>query len=218
MIKKLLVVHPQDPTTAFLNKIVTYFEKALPPEQLTIKIIEPNKKSHDDCIELLKEGDFDNMLFMGHGSSTSIQGASNDSYKHAQLLSANDLHILGGKNLIFLSCNSNDLFRKAKSKSYIGFGDMPTDWNEILAAREYEKDIYKGFTEETLEIYRSYLTKIIAKPLYDLTYSENYGLKACYLDIRLRINQLIATSYKDHNRNDVAYLMYNLRNDLTVRY
>ncbi|RZK38903.1 MAG: hypothetical protein EOO90_20645 [Pedobacter sp.] len=216
MTRKLLLIHPMDSTTKFLLDPVSFFRDNISDEQLDLHILEPTQESHQKCFDALKAKKYDIIFFLGHGSSGGVQGSSGETFECVQFLSLDDLKGLEEKSAIFLSCNSGDFLKKSEM-AHIGFGFMPTDWKDIQSAREVEHKAYEGVTEEDIESYRKNLTEILKKPILKLLADSSYTMQNCYNDILLLVNRSIALTYKDLKRPALAYLMFELKQDLVLR-
>jgi hypothetical protein len=160
MDKKVLIVHPYDKSTRFLERIKNYLQAEFPEDSHYFNV-KPNLKSHNQCLELIM--DFSNnhlLLFMGHGKSNSLYGAKGDYYgtlenndvksEKPDLYYYNDdyinlenIDVLKDKKVIVLSCNSNSqIGRKAVAKGakvFLGFGDLPTSIAELEEKGEENK-------------------------------------------------------------------------------
>ncbi len=216
MPRKMLLIHPKDDTTKFLLSPIAFFTEKIPKEQLDLQIIEPNQASHEACFSAINAKNYDLIFFLGHGSSEGVQGSSSEIFECTQMITIPDLKGIEDKFAIFLSCNSRDFLKKSKM-SHIGFGFMPTDWHDIQSAREYDYKAYEGVIEDDINTYRMNLTEILKKPLLKYLNNENYTVTQCYYDIILYINQIIAINYKELNRPNLAYLMFELKQDIVLK-
>lgn len=216
MARKLLLIHPMDSTTKFLLNPISFFKSNISDEQLDLHILEPTAESHQKCSDALKAKKYDIIFFLGHGSSSGVQGSSDETFECAQFLSVDDLTGLDEKSAIFLSCNSGDFLKKSKM-THIGFGFMPSDWNDIQSAREFDHRAYEGVTEEDIESYRKNLTEILKLPILRLLADSSYTMQNCFNDILLLVNRSIALTHRDLKRPSLAYLMFELKQDLVLR-
>lgn len=193
----MLVIFPKDPTTDFLQDIVVYLTAEVTSRRISVLRIEPSDESHRYSLEQIEASGCASIVFLGHGSSTSLSGAMSNTYRCEKFISLKNINVFKGKKLVLLSCNSESLIKSAKLSGYdeaIGFGDLPTDWNDVQAAREYDVNAYRGFSQEIIEKFRYSLVEIIKFSLADFL---NDGLT--FKDLRnlmfLRLNKRIAKYY-----------------------
>tara|TARA_B100000378_G_C18055986_1_gene414412 strand:+ start:5116 stop:5601 length:486 start_codon:yes stop_codon:yes gene_type:complete len=147
MSKKILVVHPYDKSTIFLNRIKNHINVNF-PENLHYFSVKPNEASHIKCLEIVKNFSNDGLIFfMGHGKSNCLYGAKGDYYgtlKNNDLeaqdpdkyyyednyITKQNIDVFDKKKVIALTCNSNAQVGKISidngAKVFMGFGDLPT--------------------------------------------------------------------------------------------
>lgn len=141
---RILCVYPQDNSTRFLDRIQNHLKEALAEEFHCYKV-KPSEDSHNGCLERLRDiVDEEFVLFLGHGRSDRLYGANTHSdyfvspmfdYENDNFINKDNIDVFRGKKVFCLSCNSADGLGKwaieQGAKSFIGFGDIPTD-NEII--------------------------------------------------------------------------------------
>ncbi|WP_157816229.1 hypothetical protein [Spirosoma pollinicola] len=122
-------------------------------------------------IENINDGEV--ILFLGHGSSNCLYGSPHPSNEKSEFLSKDKLSILNNKNFFCLSCNSYEFIKRNKKFTTIinavGFGDLPTDWVEIVNAREFDNNAYPGITADIVAEFSSILVE-----LHKLTFRDYF--------------------------------------------
>lgn len=194
---KTLILFPKDSTTDFLEEVVVHLFQTVHSALFSLMRIEPSDESHQYSLEQIQNSVHDTILFLGHGTSDSLSGACEGKYRKEKFITTKDFGVFNGKRLILVSCDSCTLIRKGKAygfKEAIGFGDLPTDWNDIHSAREADINAYKGFTEQTIESFRNCLVEIVKYSIPDFL-NNNLTLSEFYNLIFLRINKRIARHY-----------------------
>ncbi len=160
MSKKILVVHPYDKSTTFLNRIKNHIKENF-PEHLHYFSVKPNEASHQQCLKIIQKFSNDGLIFfMGHGKSNCLYGARGDYYgtlKNVDLeaqepekyyyqdnyINERNIKIFDKKKVIALACNSNAQLGKKSiengAKVFMGFGNLPTSNEELEEQGEENK-------------------------------------------------------------------------------
>ena len=152
--KRILIVHPNDKTTSFLDKIKNHLIEAF-GEDVHHFNVHANDKSHTDCLECIaKHSPNGLVIFLGHGRSDKLHGSKGDLYESLEFASkeaidespdkfyykpdfinAENVNVFKGKKVFCLACNSNEkigrLAFECGSNSFFGFGDIPTSSGEF---------------------------------------------------------------------------------------
>ena len=195
--RKTLILFPKDSTTDFLEEIVAYLFQTVQPSLFSFIRIEPSDESHKNSIEEIQNPLYDTILFLGHGTSVSLYGTCEGEYRNEKFITIKDFGVFKPKKIVLVACDSCTLIKKAKAHGFeeaIGFGDLPTDWNDIQSAREVDVNAYKGFNEKAIESFRNSLVEII-KYSFSEFINNNLTLIELYNLIFLRINKRIAKHY-----------------------
>lgn len=152
--KPILIVHPNDKTTKFLDKIKNHLIEMF-GEQVHHFNIYPNEQSHQTCLERISVHPENGLIiFLGHGRTDKLYGSKGDLFGNAEFVSqeakdenpddyyGNDNFINESNAVVFknkkvfcLACNSNDKIATfsvdSGAKSFFGFGDIPTSLSEF---------------------------------------------------------------------------------------
>lgn len=203
--KKILIVFPEDPSTTFLEEVISYLFQSVHSSLFTFLKINADDKSHQLTIEQIQNPIYNTIVFIGHGTSVALYGAYTSEYKNEKFITIKNFPVFDGKELLLVSCYSSSLLNRVKLQKFskgMGFGDLPTDWNDIQSAREHDVDAYKGFTESTIETFRKCLIEIIKYSLSDFL-NNNLELKELQALIVLRINKRIAKYYTENRIGNI---------------
>lgn len=192
---KVLIIHPWDSSTKFLESIISFLKK----NGFPIKIFRPNNKTSNVEAEVeasYKEGDL--LVFLGHGSSRSLFGSANEQQEKVILFNLDQAaRFFPNKKSILLACRSAELLVSANlSGGYIGFGDLPTSIDEVLGTREQSDPYYlRGLEKATLAEFRQVLIDMMITAFKFS--NDSYSVRTFYLAIRYSLNRAltrIATS------------------------
>ena len=164
---KIFAIFPIDKScnTTFLNRIHTFLTSNLENDWHCYKVHFSNEE-HEDCIKQSSGSRF--VFFMGHGGETKLHGAcavygemsvdvvaSNENanfFNKEVFIDASNIAAFKGKVFFCFSCNSNRsspkslarLAIEAGVKTFVGFGNIPTDYEEQANFSKRCIAIYKG--------------------------------------------------------------------------
>ncbi|WP_297868009.1 hypothetical protein [uncultured Flavobacterium sp.] len=160
MSKKILIVHPYDKSTNFLERIKSHLQSKF-LEDCHYFSIKPQSSSHKQCLSEINNFSEEGLiLFMGHGKSNCLYGAKGDYYGTLEnelvkeespekyfyednFINDQNIDIFKNKKVISLSCNSNGQIGKKAveygAKVFLGFGDLPTSVGELEDKGEESK-------------------------------------------------------------------------------
>lgn len=217
-LKKNLILFPHDPSTLFLQEIVSYIYNNVHTSIFDFIKIEPNDNAHKSALEAIKKSNYETIIFFGHGTSVSLYGAFEEQYKNDKFITSSNSELFKGKKLIFVSCESSSFIKRIKKVEYIeaiGFGDLPTDWNDVQAARELDSNAYKGFSEDNIESFKKSLIEIIKFSLSEFL-TDSKSMKELYHILQLRINKRIVKYYlEDKIKNKpLSDSLFNMKQEL----
>ncbi len=189
------IIHPVDPSTDFLLSI----SKGLGTvEDIDLEVVRPNAGEAIDQIRGLEQ--CDTIVFLGHGHSRRLYGGVNDSEKSELINVKQAAALFYQKQTVLFACDSNEFLKEVNrtnifTKNHMGFGNMPTDWNDITGMRDSDPYFKKDLEERTLENYKELIVGSLSESLH-LFFTRNLSFRDLYLELRLRINkQINATVY-----------------------
>ena len=219
---RILCIFPNDSTTMFLNEIVGTLEKAF-SGILTCIRIEPTIDAHNECLTLISnEPDDSLILFLGHGQSDKLFGASSEGqsdeykvFKEKGFIHGDNISVFANKKVISLSCNSNETIGKdaitQKCTSFIGFGNIPTDW--II-----EIDEYSQIKSKDIDYFNEILCIIVAN---SIIYSIQHGFTFAQFEKLFKIivnKEIIEKLHHVYAENAwwIDRSLYNLKDEITI--
>lgn len=227
---RILAVYPQDTTTRFLDRIVSYLQNHLGDDFYCYKI-KSTEQSHHDCFKMINNARNKFIIFLGHGRSDSLFGASipDDENLFANssvalmgeprslneniFIGIQNCGIFNGNVVFALSCQSN---RRKDSigyhsilggaKSFIGFGDIPTDLEDDNGLSIRELSIFKGIFVRIVKICLLYCIK------------ENCTTEKLVDLIKIKTNREIFSLFKTNTRSKgkIAKHLFYFKNDITI--
>lgn len=209
MAKPILIIHPKDNTTRFLNRIKNHLINNF---QSTVHHfnIQYSELSHNQClssIKVLSKGS--TVIFLGHGRSNSLYGSKAPYYDNSLVSSEamlespnkffgketfidiNNIDVFRDLNVFCLACNSNaQIAKSAISKGticYIGFGDIPTSTEELdKSIKQHNVSLNKIISNIKTEI------NYIIKKSLEISIRNNNDFEQLFHLIRFISNQRIS--------------------------
>jgi len=183
-------IMPEDKSLTFLNPVFDHLKIHYP----TRKIL-PTKESYNQMINEIQELSADAIIFfLGHGASHCLYGACDEQFERIPFIDKTNIDVLTNKSVFALSCRSSEFLCNNKSKlnSFIGFGNLPTDWDEVFAERDFGDTNYlSGLAEGTIDYFRDSLAQIILESI-KLNIGKLTSFRTWYLYLRLLINKEIS--------------------------
>ena len=232
---KILIIHPEDSSTKFLNKIKNNL--LYKHNELTHHFnIKPKESSKIKCIETIQQYPKDSLIiFLGHGKSNSLYGSkgkyydnkesiSNDAinenphlyYYDENFIDENNIEVFKNKNVFCLSCNSNgkigNLAIESGAKTFLGFGDIPTSISEFKEKYDYvSNDLVRYMKSEINYIIKRSLNICIHK---NLTFEElnNYIV----FITNQRISEILINQKKNAERCKLTNNLYFFKSQIKI--
>lgn len=182
--KPILIVHPYDKSTIFLDRIKNYLQRQF-KDEVHYYSVKPNDISHTVCLEKIKNHPADGLIiYLGHGRSDKLYGSKGDDYSpyisdmplsetpesyyyNDNFINETNINIFADKKVFCLACNSNSKIAKMSlkegSKVFLGFGDIPTSSIE--------------FEEKGLKVNKNVVVQMKTEISFIIKFSLAYCLK-----------------------------------------
>lgn len=228
---KVFAIYPIDKSssTGFLNRINTFEKRILGEDWHCFKIHFSNK-DHDDCLNASRRERF--IYYMGHGGETKLCGScasQGEQYVNAMardenvayyikevFIDANNVDTFKDKIFFCFSCNSNrntakSLGRIAIQKgvlSFVGFGDIPTDYVDTVP-----------FSKRSIALYKGIIVRVMKKALAIVIKSESsvYALvRIIQILTTQEIQQLLLTSAGIRHKESIVKQLSDFKNDIRI--
>lgn len=228
---KIFAIYPIDKSssTRFLNRINTFEKNHLGNDWHCFKI-RFSDEEHSKCLIAALNSRF--IIFMGHGGESKLCGAcakngeetvdevarqeNIDYYNNHDYINIGNVNIFKGHILCCFSCNSNRNSAKSLGRraiqygvtSFIGFGDIPTDFIEE-----------NNFSKRCIAIYKGYIVKIMKHSLY-IAISGNCTVDGFINIIKLlttkEIQNLQSTKHNIRHKSKIINRLVEFKNDIRV--
>jgi predicted RNA-binding protein YlqC (UPF0109 family) len=213
------IIHPNDKTTDFLENIYQPILDIF-PEEIKIFRISDNTKSLEYCLKtILNCPENSSFFFLGHGASHCLHCVpEEEKILTPVFVSQGNLNQFNKHNIFSLSCESSDFFSRNRNllKNAIGFGYIPSDFEEIKSLRESEANFLSGITKNDIEIFSELLVNIMRCSIFDYIL-DGLSFRELFHRIRLRINKCIVKMLLEQPANiQVVEQLYTLKNDILL--
>lgn len=238
MPKPILIIHPKDQTTKFLDKIKNHIVNNF-GESVHHFNIQFSDSSHTQCLEKIEKHKENGLIiFLGHGRSDSLYGSKAPHYGNEFIspdaifefpekyygkdifIDSSNIEVFKGKNVFCLACNSNGAIAKQAiengTKCFLGFGDIPSSNEELK--KQGETGLGTSLSEITKEL-KTEINYIVKKSL-EISIRESYSFEQLKEIIRFITNQRIADLLvnKKHikTRNKLVDYLYLFKSDIKI--
>lgn len=234
--RKILLIHPKDKTTAFLDRIKNHIVQRFEDEVHQFNI-HPNDDSHNVCLQRIKDHSEDGLIiFMGHGHIDSLSGSKGDLYDNKDLVSAeaileapdkyyykdifigqDNAEVFRGKKVFCLACNSNNKIAEYAlekgAKAFYGFGNIPT------SEGEFKQDGLRNVSNDIVKAMKTELNAVIKKAL-EYSISNNYSFTELRSITHFMLNQRITFLLREekhlNERHLLADYLYSLKKEMKI--
>ena len=206
----ILIVHALDETTQFLLP----FKEEFPEFYWEVKVDSSNIQ--DTLNKITQKSENSIIVFLGHGHSNGLYAPNNRDNIIIGKDIANKIFI--NKNVLLLSCNSNQFIEKLETyKHIIGFGDILSSMEELRTRSEYEANIC--ISDEDIKWFNNTYIQSIIKTLRHLLKGQiEFNEVAKYIEFY--INKEINRILRDKtiiNRKERAKLLFEFKNEMFFR-
>lgn len=229
----LFGIYPTDrqESITFLNRINTYLCRKLGSQWHCYKIKYSNA-DHESCIKKAIDSNAKFILFMGHGRSDCLFGSCNkksqdfisedaviensEFYRNEHFIHSDNICMFKGKIFFSLSClsnrnNSKSLAQNAINNgviSFVGFGDIPTDYIEG-----------KNIPLKAIAIYKGIISKVI-KISINISIQNNYNVEEMVSLIKVltnkEIQKTIISPFKNRHKRIIVNNLYQFKQEIVI--
>lgn len=234
--KQILIIHPNDKTTSFLDKIKSHLIQKF-EDKIHHFNIYSNDESHSQCIDRIKSNPNDGLIiFFGHGRTTKLYGAKGDLYDNLDFVSTDavaeqpdkyyynddfinqdNVDVFSGKKVFCLACNSNDKIASYAIEkgaiSFLGFGDIPT------SMPEFKENGLENISNDIVILMKTELNYIIKRSL-EIGIKKNYTFTQLKDIINFITNQRIVYYLRTDKSSKVRHILtdylYQLKSNIKI--
>lgn len=208
----LFIFHSLDETTKFLD----VFKDNFPDNYF---IIEPDSQSIEKNIELMiQTKKKSTLVFLGHGHSSGLYSPESSNFEKKIIIDVKlGNEIFNNKNIILLSCNSNQFIRKiSEFNNILGFGNIISSMTEVSIEAEHVTGVYRNINNLDIDFFnKSYSESIIyaLKKMTNNKCSFEEIPKIIEFYINKKINKILLNK-GIQNRIEISKLLFEFRNEM----
>lgn len=232
---KILIIHPEDNSTKFLDKIKSDLVKNH-SELIHHFNIKPNDSSKLKCIETIQKYPKGSLIiFLGHGKSNCLYGSKGKFYGYKETVSdeainennhlyyyddkfidESNIEVFKNKNVFCLACNSNGRIGneaiKTGANTFLGFGDIPTSIFEF-------EEKYKYVSNDLVRYMKSEINYIVKKSL-NISINNCLTFEELHYYITFitnqRISEILVNQKKNKERYRLTDNLYLFKNQIKI--
>jgi len=208
--KSIKCIRPRDSSTDFLDHIGYIFKE-------NYILINPDDESHLQAIKILEQLERPSLIvFLGHGTSSSLHSAKSDTYEQKNFITKDHNHLFANHNVLFLACRSEQFISKLHGyRSIVGFGNIISSREELWNELEYTGQ-YRELEDEEISIFNGSYVDAIKKCL-ELLFSEKIKFQQLSTYICFFLNKEINKILRNKslkNKIELSKLLFELRNEI----
>ena len=213
MKSNIICIYPEDETTNFLLPIYECLNNL--PNFVGYRNNTTSPDNTRQIVDALTKADLSSIVvFLGHGASSKLYGSIYPNGTKHVLLDDSHIELFSNFNTICVSCRSAE-YLKESSGTYIGFGDITSDFSEVIATRQFEDADYLNWaSEEDIHMFRTLLVEALVKAI---NYTKCSNISSIFRITELYINKTITQLLLDKkipNYRHIANMFYNLLEDM----
>lgn len=214
---KLICIFPEDKTTDFLLPIYEQLESMSDFVGYRFDTNESSKtKNLYDDLKQLNDGPI--IFFLGHGASNKMYGSVDKDGNKLTLFDKTNTEDIKNTKFVGIACRSKD-FAYSHLLNYIGFGDITSDYSEILEERNIgDPDYLEWASEEDIINFQNEFVGAITDAV---RLSECANLHLIYKMTKLCFNKRIASLLVNRhlqNYREIADMLYDVSDEMSFHF
>ena len=211
--RKLICIFPEDESTDFLLPIYGQLESMSGFVGYLFNTLDSQKRNslYEELNQL--EGNA-LMVFLGHGASNKLYGSVEGNGDKQVLFDKENTRHLKNLDFLCIACRSSE-FAHDHFQNYIGFGDITSDFSEVIAERIISANFIDWASENDIINFRNVFVQTIKHAILLSSCTDLYSL---YKMIRLCFNKQIAELLKNKsldNYRQIADMLFDVLQDMT---
>lgn len=213
--RKVICIYPKDQSTDFLKPV---YEQLKQISYFTGYCFDTIVSQETQKLYNSLYFDKDSMLiFLGHGSSNKLYGSVDKLNKKQVLFNETNIDHIKDLDFICIACRSNE-FAQKYFKNYMGFGDITSDFSEVIAERNLGDPNYLEWAHEfDITNFRNLFVESLKNAI--LT-SRCSSIVSLYKMLKLSINKQIANLLLEKNMPNYRHLadmLYTIQTEMEYR-
>jgi len=211
---RLICIYPEDKTTDFLMPIYEQLETL--SNFVGYRFDTNDYSKTKNLYNVLKQLDNDYIIFfLGHGASNKLYGSVDKDGNKLTLFEKTNIKDIKNTSFVGIACRSKD-FAYNRLLNYIGFGDIISDYSEVLEERNFGDPDYMEWASE--EDIINFQNEFVGSIVDAIKLSECANLNSLYSMLRLIFNKRIASLLVNRslqNYRQIADMLFDINNELS---
>lgn len=213
---KLVCIFPEDKTTDFLLPIYGQLQLIPSFEGYRFDTNDPIKKKN--LFDKLQQLDGDTFVFfIGHGASNKLYGSVDSNGEKTVLFDKGNIELVKKTYFVGIACRSKE-FADKHFPNHIGFGDIISDYSEVIAERNLgDYNYLEWASKEDIINFRNEFVCAIADAV---KLTECKSMQSLYRMMRLCFNKRIALLLLNRhipNYRQVADMLYEINDGMLLK-
>lgn len=214
---KLICIYPVDVTTDFLLPI--YEQLGVLPDFVGYRFDTNDSSKTKNLFDALYQLDNDAFIFfIGHGASNKLYGSVDKDGEKNILFNKVNTEFVKKTNFIGIACRSKE-FADKHFQNHIGFGDITSDYSEVMAERNLGYSDYLEWASEGDII--NFRNEFVCAIVEAVRLSECKSLQSTYKMMKLCLNKRIALLLVNRyipNYRQIADMLYDINDELILKH
>lgn len=212
--RKVVCIFPEDESTDSLLPVYEQLNSI--PDFVGYRFNTLDSQKRNTLYEELNQLDGNALLvFLGHGASNKLYGSVEGNGDKQVLFDKENTRHLKNLDFLCIACRSSE-FAHNHFQNYIGFGDITSDFSEVIAERNIgDPDFMDWASENDIINFRNLFVEAVKKAILLTSCND---LSSLYKMMRLCFNKQIAELLKNKsltNYRNIADMLFEVLNDLT---
>lgn len=212
--RKLVCIFPEDESTDSLLPIYEQLKSISGFVGYRFNTLDSQKRNN--LYEELNQLEGNAVLvFLGHGASNKLYGSVEENGNKQVLFDKENTEHLKNLDFLCIACRSSE-FAYNHFQNYIGFGDITSDFSEVMAERNIcDPNFMDWASENDIINFRNVFVQAITNAILLSSCTNLYSL---YKMIRLCFNKQIVELLKNKsltNYRQIADMLFDVLQDMT---
>lgn len=198
-------IFPQDETTVFLKPIADKLQ------ELCFDLFDGSTDDEKYAKTILNSiSDYDNIVFLGHGSSNALSGSNLTPF-----IEGDNVNLLRRKRLFLLSCNSKEFISSYALTNAIGFDIIPTGESDLYTILDQDYGYFENVPDDDdLEWFKAAIVRIVMNSFND---GDMSNMTMLYNRVKMYTNierYECACKAKNLHYRDILKMLYDFKEEM----
>lgn len=199
--RKIVCIYPEDKSTIFLLPIYKQLEHLSGFVGYRFDTLGSHETKSLYNSTNFEKGSL--LFFLGHGASNKLYGSVDENGNKQELFNTRNIDHIKDLDFVCIACRSKEFSHKHFQK-YIGFGNIISDFSEIISERDISDPCFMEWAaEKDICNFQSLFVKTITNAIL---LSSCNDIQSLYKMMKLCFNKQIAELLKNRNLSNYRHL------------